>query len=277
MQGRHLRARVPGRAVLRPAVALRALAVVVFALAIGVGCFVDRSGRAPAESTYQCTATLRSPDGAVDMADSSMEPWAATICVPFGTPAETEWRRRLFEVAGGDPAVAPLGYSCAEDVVCGSSMALPDGTTCPAPRTASPIPDCGASGARCLDLTSTSPTRTDPGFDLTLDFPATAAGAASAPQEVTIQNTCGDPIRLFVEESLSGRDPTFYGVAANGCAPRDDEERAIGRSLAGGETCTIEFYFEPQAAISFAAANQGLTQDTVEIYRIRLFADEILP
>jgi hypothetical protein len=245
--------------------------------AIGVGCFLDRSGRAPAESTYQCTATLRSPSGAIDMADSAMEPWAGEICVAFGASAETEWRRQLLEVTTGDPAVAPLGYSCAEDVVCGPGTALPEGTTCPAPRVASPIPDCGASGTRCLDITSTSPTRTDPGFDLTLDFPPTAVGAASPPQEATLRNSCADPVRLFVDESISGRDPGFFAVVSNGCEPRDDEERTIGRALAADETCTIEFAFEPDDVLGFAAANQGLTQDTVELFRIRLYGDEILP
>lgn len=268
------------RAALRPAHALRAACVAALAVAIGAGCFLDGSGRAPAESTYQCTATVRSPEGMMDMADSSLEPWSGTVCVAFGTDPTTEWRRRLFEVASGDPAVAPLGYACAEDVTCGGGMALPEGMTCPAPRSATPIPACGAAGEECLGLTTTDPSRIDAGFDLTLLFPPTAVGERSPTRSVTIANDgCGGPIRLSVAEALAGRDAALFRLDSSTCDPDPamPDEVALGKSLDVGESCTVTFSFAPTEVMGFASANLGVSQDTVLSYRIRLYADEILP
>lgn len=261
-------------AALRPACALRAAAAVGLAVAIGLGCTLEKSGLAAPDSTFHCTATLRSPDGAMDLADSAMGPWAGPPCATEEADATAEWSRRLFEVATTDPAVSPTGFSCAEDVVCDTSTSLPEGMTCPPPRTGTALPTCGMSSARCLEI---APPTTDAGFDARVDFPTGTIGVRSAPEAATVTNVCTEPVRLFVAESLSGRDATWFGLASSTCGPRDAEERAIGRRLGAGEVCTLEFYFEPLAMMGFASANQNVSQDTVELYRIRLFGTGISP
>ncbi|MEZ5332539.1 MAG: hypothetical protein R2991_10910 [Thermoanaerobaculia bacterium] len=262
------------RSILRPAHALRALSVPALVVLIGVGCLLDRSGLAPAESTFHCVATVRSPDGAMDRADSSLEPWTGTPCSNATAAATDEWNRLLFEVATTDPAVAALGFSCVEDVVCETPTPLPAGMTCPAPRTGSMLPPCPASPARCLEIV---PPTTDAGFDARVDFPSGTIGVASPPESATISNVCTEPVRLFVAEILAGRDATWFARVSSTCGPRDDEERAIGRLLGAGETCTLEFVFQPLAMMGFASASQDVSQDTVEAYRIRLFGTGISP
>lgn len=268
---------------------LRLAAVTGLVTVIGIGCTLDRTGRATASAVeWTCSVTIRNAAGETLVVrntdtDPGLTPRAFITDVRAASSCPITDQAGVEDDFQRWAATVPFRFRtldgpwCVVDALAGTvcrtedSVVAPTGSVCETPLPAAPA--VCETGERCIVL---EPDIVDFEAILTaLDGEGRSPVGFPEPRvtpTVEVRNSCPEPVRVYIDDQLQGANASDFAILANGCAPRPGTgEEMIGRELLAGGTagdaCTFDLQFTPMAHRQ-RVAEKRFSQDTTELYTL---------